>query len=156
MVQWWVLDAGDPIDSGDHGGCWYGHSKETPNALWACLRDSYKSGPLVVLMELGLIAGSAKWLKRERSAWVRRSNSDHKHFESVFDLIFKAYVIARRHHLCHTSDMCCFLATCLTVFPFEWNVHQKKRKVFSEIRDHVIPVKISFDQNLGGHWCCTC
>ena len=30
MVHWWILGAGFPIDTGDHGGCWYGHSKETP------------------------------------------------------------------------------------------------------------------------------
>ena len=26
MVHWWILGAGFPIDTGDHGGCWYGHS----------------------------------------------------------------------------------------------------------------------------------
>ena len=30
MVHWWILGAGLPIDTGDHGGCWYGHLKETP------------------------------------------------------------------------------------------------------------------------------
>ena len=43
MVHWWILVAGFPTDTGDHGGCWYGHSKETPIGLWARLRDSHKS-----------------------------------------------------------------------------------------------------------------
>ena len=25
MVYWWILGAGFPIDTGDHGGCWYEH-----------------------------------------------------------------------------------------------------------------------------------
>ena len=33
MVHWRILGAGSPIDTGDHGGCWYGHSKETPIRL---------------------------------------------------------------------------------------------------------------------------
>ena len=45
MVLWWILGAGFPIDTGDHGRCWYGHSKETPIGLWARQRDSHKSGP---------------------------------------------------------------------------------------------------------------
>ena len=38
-------DTWKTIDTGDHGGCWYGHSKETPIRLWARQRDSHKSGP---------------------------------------------------------------------------------------------------------------
>ena len=34
-----------PIHTGDHGGCWYGHSKEHQSNCEHVLRDSHKSGP---------------------------------------------------------------------------------------------------------------
>ena len=52
MVHWWILGAGFPIDTGDHGGCWYGHSKEIPCRLES-LRLKFTNEPSIFFCRWG-------------------------------------------------------------------------------------------------------
>ena len=71
MVHWWILGAGFSIDTGDHGGCWHGHSKENTDrtvSTFHVIRTSWVLNPDKTWPDRWF----SKMHERRGLAWVRQ------------------------------------------------------------------------------------
>ena len=68
MVHWWVLGAGFPIGTGDHGGHWRGHLKGNTDRT-VSTSTPFAQVDSSVLVELCEIAGSAKMHEKRGGGW---------------------------------------------------------------------------------------